>query len=337
MLQGGVDLSYLRWAKYDGVGRERAQRPQLHRARLRPARRRRLLGPRAHRGLADAPGRRRLEAAVRRRRTGRALAAHRRRVLRAVGGHAGGRARGDGRGAPRTARACPTTSTTAIRCGGRSAARRSAREVNRVADAVRRRAVRQRGRLLGGAGLRARGRRPITSARCRPPRFRDMIADGGRRVPQHQDRRDHAAHRALGAASTAGAPSASTRGSSTRSPSATSRSSIASAAAIRSPPGFIYGLLAGKDPQWALECGVAHGALAMSTPGDTTMATLRRGAARDEGRRSPRIETMSRSRNLHADRGRSASCRSCARRRPSSRCAPPRRCWRAASRSSRSR
>ncbi len=38
--------------------------------------------------------------------------------------------------------------------------------------------------------------------------------------------------------------------------------------------GFIYGLLAGKDPQWALECGVAHGALAMSTPGDTSMATL---------------------------------------------------------------
>lgn len=38
--------------------------------------------------------------------------------------------------------------------------------------------------------------------------------------------------------------------------------------------GLIYGLLSGKDPQWALECGVAHGALAMSTPGDTTMATL---------------------------------------------------------------
>ena len=38
--------------------------------------------------------------------------------------------------------------------------------------------------------------------------------------------------------------------------------------------GFIYGLLTGQDPQWALECGVAHGALAMSTPGDTTMATL---------------------------------------------------------------
>jgi 2-dehydro-3-deoxygluconokinase len=39
--------------------------------------------------------------------------------------------------------------------------------------------------------------------------------------------------------------------------------------------GFIYGLLADKGPQWALECGVAHGALAMSTPGDTTMASLK--------------------------------------------------------------
>ncbi|WP_437563405.1 PfkB family carbohydrate kinase [Sorangium sp. So ce542] len=38
--------------------------------------------------------------------------------------------------------------------------------------------------------------------------------------------------------------------------------------------GIIYGLLADQGPQWALECGVAHGALAMSTPGDTSMASL---------------------------------------------------------------
>src|SRR5207302_3875980 len=38
--------------------------------------------------------------------------------------------------------------------------------------------------------------------------------------------------------------------------------------------GLIYGLLIGRDPQWAVECGAAHGALAMTTPGDTTMATL---------------------------------------------------------------
>jgi 2-dehydro-3-deoxygluconokinase len=38
--------------------------------------------------------------------------------------------------------------------------------------------------------------------------------------------------------------------------------------------GLIYGLLAGRGAPWAVECGAAHGALAMTTPGDTTMATL---------------------------------------------------------------
>jgi 2-dehydro-3-deoxygluconokinase len=38
--------------------------------------------------------------------------------------------------------------------------------------------------------------------------------------------------------------------------------------------GLAYGFLAGKGPQFAVECGAAHGALAMTTPGDTSMATL---------------------------------------------------------------
>jgi 2-dehydro-3-deoxygluconokinase len=38
--------------------------------------------------------------------------------------------------------------------------------------------------------------------------------------------------------------------------------------------GLVYGLLAGKGVEWAVRCGVAHGALAMTTPGDTSMATL---------------------------------------------------------------
>jgi 2-dehydro-3-deoxygluconokinase len=37
--------------------------------------------------------------------------------------------------------------------------------------------------------------------------------------------------------------------------------------------GFIYGLLSGFDAQTALEYGAAHGALAMTTPGDVSMAT----------------------------------------------------------------
>ncbi|HEY5489298.1 MAG TPA: PfkB family carbohydrate kinase, partial [Candidatus Limnocylindrales bacterium] len=38
--------------------------------------------------------------------------------------------------------------------------------------------------------------------------------------------------------------------------------------------GLIYGLLRDLGPQAAVEYGAAHGALAMTTPGDTSMATL---------------------------------------------------------------
>lgn len=38
--------------------------------------------------------------------------------------------------------------------------------------------------------------------------------------------------------------------------------------------GLIYGLMELDDPQLAVEYGAAHGALAMTTPGDTTMASL---------------------------------------------------------------
>jgi 2-dehydro-3-deoxygluconokinase len=39
--------------------------------------------------------------------------------------------------------------------------------------------------------------------------------------------------------------------------------------------GFIYGLLVGQSLQWAVECGAAHGALAMTTPGDTSTVALK--------------------------------------------------------------
>lgn len=38
--------------------------------------------------------------------------------------------------------------------------------------------------------------------------------------------------------------------------------------------GLLYGLLTGQEPQTSIDLGAAHGALAMSTPGDTSMATL---------------------------------------------------------------
>ncbi len=39
--------------------------------------------------------------------------------------------------------------------------------------------------------------------------------------------------------------------------------------------GFIYGMLTANDPQEAVEYGAAHGALAMTTPGDTSMVTVK--------------------------------------------------------------
>jgi 2-dehydro-3-deoxygluconokinase len=39
--------------------------------------------------------------------------------------------------------------------------------------------------------------------------------------------------------------------------------------------GLVYGFLAFNDPQKAVEYGAAHGALAMTTPGDTSMASLK--------------------------------------------------------------
>lgn len=39
--------------------------------------------------------------------------------------------------------------------------------------------------------------------------------------------------------------------------------------------GLIYGFLTNQGPQWSVECGAAHGALAMTAPGDTTMVTLK--------------------------------------------------------------
>ena len=95
--QGGVDQSHVRWVPYDGVGRE--VRNGLNFVE-------RGFGIRAAVGCSDrghtavsqlAAGRRRLGGDLRARR--RALAAHRRHLLRAVGDDAAGRARSDGRGA----------------------------------------------------------------------------------------------------------------------------------------------------------------------------------------------------------------------------------------------
>ena len=38
--------------------------------------------------------------------------------------------------------------------------------------------------------------------------------------------------------------------------------------------GLVYGLMTTQDPEKAVNYGAAHGALAMTTPGDTSMAPI---------------------------------------------------------------
>ncbi len=54
--------------------------------------------------------------------------------------------------------------------------------------------------------------------------------------------------------------------------------------------GFIYGILKGEDAQFAVECGTAHAALVMTTPGDNSMSTL------------AEVERLMKDRNAHAIR-----------------------------------
>jgi 2-dehydro-3-deoxygluconokinase len=48
--------------------------------------------------------------------------------------------------------------------------------------------------------------------------------------------------------------------------------------------GLAYAFLAGKTPQEAVQYGAAHGALAMTTPGDTSMASLKEVEAAMKGK-----------------------------------------------------
>ena len=97
-----------------------------------------------------------------------------------------------------------------------------------------------------------------------------------RRVPELRGRGDDAAHRPERDASTTGrrSPGRARQGSPRRRRGRASRSSIASAAATASRRASIYGLLELGDLGRAVEYGAAHGALAMTTPGDTSTATL---------------------------------------------------------------
>ena len=143
------------------------QRAQLHRARLRAARRRRLLRPRAHRGLPAQDGRHPLVGRLSKN-AGRPLAAHGRHLLRACRRPRPRSPRGRCGRRRRRARASRTISTTASRSGSDQGGKPKAQKVNRSLLAVHRRALRQRGglrRRRSASKSRARTTTTCTSTR----------------------------------------------------------------------------------------------------------------------------------------------------------------------------
>ena len=143
------------------------------------------------------------------------------------------------------------------------------------ARAARRRDARQRGGLQRRPRLRGRGRRRGPRPTSTRERFGRMMSQVVRRV----SRTSRVVATTLRAVAQRDAQRLERRLLGGRAPARStaigpaSRSSTASAAATRSPPVSSTGCSRASTSQLALEYGAAHGALAMTTPGDMSMAT----------------------------------------------------------------
>ena len=287
ILQGGVDMSHVIWRDFDGLGRNTRVGLNFTEKGFGIRAGARLLGPRPLGRLADQARRSELGEALRR--GGRALVPHRRHlrgarrrntaeaVIEAVRGRRAS-----------TAPSSPTTSTTAPRCGraraARQARRRSTARSRKYVDVM----IGNEEDFTACLGLRGRGPRRA-HLEDRPGELQEDDRDGRQGVPELQGRRDHAAQREDGDASTTGRAILWAGGEFYE---ATMRENLEIYDRVGGGDGFAsglaYGFLEGKGPQAAVEYGAAHGALAMTTPGDTSMVTRQGSRGGDEGQGRPR-------------------------------------------------
>ena len=272
MLQGGVDLSHVKWVPFDGIGRDGPRGAELHRAGLRPAGGLRLFRPRPLGGLADEARRRRLGPHLP---AGRSALVPLRRDLR--------RARPPpppnwpSRPCRRPAR--PAT-IVSYDLNFRASLWKSQGGTQRAVEVNRRIAplvdvmIGNEEDFTAALGFQVPGLDEHLS-QLDPANFRRMIAEVAADVPQLPGRGHHAAQRQDRDANDWGAilygdgqfHEAPLRENLEIYDRVGGGDSFAS--------GLIYAFLAGKTPQQAVEYGAAHGALAMTTPGDTSMATLK--------------------------------------------------------------
>ena len=234
--QGGVEQAHLAWAPYDGVGRE--VRNGLNFTE-------RGFGVRGRASAAPTAGTPPPRSCARATSTGSGSSARegarwfhtRRHLLRALGDDAAGRAaKRCGRRAG-TARSSRTTSTTATRSGRRRAARERGGRGQSRSSSRSSTCDRQRGGLLGRRSA-SRSRGSTTTSSSSTSALRAPARAGARRPPGPGARRVDAAPGARPRPSTTGAPCAARARFHVGAVAAeASRSSTASAAATRSPPG----------------------------------------------------------------------------------------------------
>ena len=110
----------------------------------------------------------------------------------------------------------------------------------------------------------------------RPGQLQEDDRPGGQGVPQFQGGGDDAAQRQDRHRSTTGARSSTPAAQFYEAPL---RENLEIYDRVGGGDGFAsglaYGFLEGKGPQAAVEYGAAHGALAMTTPGDTSMVNVK--------------------------------------------------------------
>ncbi len=284
ILAGGVDTSWVRWTDFDGVGRAARNGINFKSAASASARRRGVRPRFTRRSRACVPTKS-TSTAVRRPRG--AVAAHR-GIVAALFQTSSETVRAAMTAPAGTAPASPMTSTTDPACGARSEA--GARQ------AVNRELVEQVDLLLGNEedftaalGFSVDG---VDENLTRLPLdgYRDMIVRVADAFPNlaviaTSLRTVHSASSndwgAVAWSADTGLIEATMR------PGLEILDRVGGGDSFAS--GLIYGLLAGHDLRTSLELGAAHGALAMTTPGDTSMTTKAEVLRLASGR-SPRVE-----------------------------------------------
>ena len=284
--QGGVDQSHVKWVKYDGVGRNSAQRTEFHRDAASAFARALGCSDRGHTAVSQLkPGdidweKIFGEEGARWFHTGGIFAALVRNTRRASSNEAmeaAQEARHDH---------LLRSQLPRHRCGRAIGGQDKAQEVNRDIAKYVDVMIGNEEDFTACLGFEVEGRGRAHLATSTSANFKKMIETAVKEFPNFKV-----------AATTLRNAKTATRQRLGRRPAMPTANSIKSMMRENLEifdrvgggdcfaSGLVYGFLEGKDPQEAVEYGAAHGALAMTTPGRHVDGQCRGSRSRDEGQR----------------------------------------------------